>query len=428
MSEHWPQDALIVLGASEEHIPLYQEARRRGIPTIAVDMRADAPALPFADTALQVSTRDTDAIAEALGDVRPAGIVVGASDAALASWHALGLRYGTPYVYPKTALAALDKAAFHEIVASCGIAGYGWAASEDPDEVAAQAAGLRFPLMVKPVDGCGSKGVTRVTCPDGIPAAVTHARAHSTSRTVLVEEFVQGRQLTIDLFLRNGKSRMTCVKDQELVAGGFVVKRIRTAQLSSAERDHLKASAERLCHALGIVDGPANFDLVLGTDGQGRFIESNPRLSGDSIPRLHQAAYGVNVVGALIALAVGEPFDQYLVPTCNAHAGVELIGSPLATDGELVAWEGVTEARSIPGITDVELYAKPGDVVKPHVQSGHKIGRLIAVGPSATDVSSALEAASALIRPVVRPIASAAKTEHPEGAGDVTSPAAQEES
>ncbi|MFD8228555.1 ATP-grasp domain-containing protein [Streptomyces massasporeus] len=429
MSEHWPQDALMVLGASEEHIPLYQEARHRGIPTIAVDMRADAPALPLADKALQISTRDTDAIADALGDARPAGIVVGASDAALATWHALGQRYAAPYVYPGSALAALDKAAFHEIVASCEIVGYGWAASEDPDEVAAKAALLRFPLIVKPVDGCGSKGVTRVTCPNGLLAAVTHARAHSACRTVIAEEFIQGRQLTIDLFLRNGRSMMTCIKDQDLVAGGFVVRRISTAQLSSAEHHHLKECAERLCRALGIVDGPANFDLVLGADGQGRIIEANPRLSGDSIPRLHTAAFGVNVIGALLALALGEPFDDYLVPTRSAHAGVELIGSPLDTDGELVAWEGVNEARITPGITDVELYARPGDLVKPHVQSGHKIGMLIAAGPSVGDVSSALDAASALIRPVVRPLASAVKTVHTEGAGDlVVTPAAKGES
>ncbi|MFE3830943.1 hypothetical protein [Streptomyces sp. NPDC059092] len=86
-----PQNALLVLGASEEHIPLYQEAQRRGIPTIAVDMRADAPAFRCADAALRISTRDVEAIAHALGDVRPAGIVGGASDAALATWHALGV-------------------------------------------------------------------------------------------------------------------------------------------------------------------------------------------------------------------------------------------------------------------------------------------------------------------------------------------------
>lgn len=403
----WPQDALLVLGASEEQIPLYQEARRRGIPTIAVDMRPDAPAFPFADAVMKISTRNADAIAGALGSVRPAAIVGGASDAALASWHALGLRYGAPYVYPKSALAAGDKAAFHAIAASCGITGYGWTASDNPDEVVTKAAGLRFPLVVKPADGSGSKGVTRVTRPDGLPAAVAYACSYSASRTVIAEEFIQGRPLAIEIFMRDGRSLMTCVKDKEFVDGSFVVRRLRTAQLPSATRDRLEATAERLCRAIGITDGPANFDVVLGADGRERVIEANARLGGDGVPRLLAAAYGVDVVGALIALALGEPFGHHLTPTRATHAALELIGSPLATPGELIAWEGAAEARNTPGITDIELYAKPGDVIRPHDQSGHKTGLIVAAGPSTADASSALETASALIRPVVQPIAEA---------------------
>ncbi|WP_079022767.1 ATP-grasp domain-containing protein [Streptomyces resistomycificus] len=404
MSEHWPQNALIVLGASEEVIPLYQESRRRGIATIAVDMRPDAPALPFADAALTISTRNTDAIADALGDARPAGIVCGASDAALASWHALSLRYGTAYVYPKDALAAGDKAAFRTIAASCGVTGYEWTASRDPDEVVAKSAGLPFPLVVKPVDGSGSKGVTRVTRPDDLPAAVAYARSHSASQTVIAEEFVEGRPLAIEVFMRDGRAVLTCIKDKEFVNGGFVVRRLRTTQLPLATRNQLEATVERLCRALGIVDGPANFDAVLGADGKERVIEANTRLGGDGVPRLLAAAYGVDVVRALIGLALGERAGGHLVPTRAAHAALELIGSPLAVEGELIAWEGAAEARSIPGITDVELYAEPGDRVRPHDQSGHKIGLLVAAGQSPADASSALDAAGALIRPIVRPI------------------------
>ncbi|MGW5333392.1 ATP-grasp domain-containing protein [Streptomyces bauhiniae] len=409
MSDRWPQGALIVLGASEEQIPLYQEARRRGIPTVAVDMRPDAPALPFADAVLHISTRNTEAIADALGDARPAGIVCGASDAALASWHALGLRYGTPYVYPKSALAAADKVAFHGIATSCGITGYRWTASDDPDEVVAKAAGLRFPLVIKSADGSGSKGVTHVIRPADLPSAVAYARSYSVSRVVLAEEFVQGRPLAVEAFMRNGKALLTCVKDEDHAIGGFVVKRMRTATLPSATRNHLEDIVERLCRALGIADGPANFDTVLGTDGQVRVIEANARLGGDGIPRLLAAAYGVDVVRALIALALGEPFDRHLTPTRTAHAALELIGSPLAVEGELIRWEGVTEARGIPGVTDIELYAKPGDLVRPHDQSGHKIGMLVTAGPSGADAHTALETAGALVRPVVRPITEATK-------------------
>ncbi|WP_405512079.1 ATP-grasp domain-containing protein [Streptomyces canus] len=367
-------------------------------------MRSDAPAFGFADATLTISTRDTDAITDALGDIRPAGIVCGASDAALASWHALALHYGTAYRYPGSALAAGDKAAFHEIAASCGITGYGWTASDNPDEVLTKAAQLHFPIMVKPVDGSGSKGVTHVTHPDGLPASVACARSYSASQTVIAEEFVPGRPLAIEVFMQNGRAVMACIKDKEFVGGGFVVKRLRTAQLPSATRDRIEATVERLCRALGITDGPANFDAVLGTDGHERIIEANARLGGDGVPRLLTAAYGVHVVRALIALALGEPFGKHLAPTRAAHAALELIGSPLTVEGELIAWEGVAEARSLPGITDVELYAEPGGLVRPHDQSGHKIGLVVAAGASAADASSALDAAAALIRPVIWPI------------------------
>lgn len=223
----FPQNALIVLGAAEEQIPLYQEARSRGIATIAVDMRSDRPAIPFAGAFLQVSTRDADAIAAALGDARPAGIVGGASDAALASWHALGLRYRTRYMYPESALAAGDKAAFHEIARSVGIAGYGFTESEDPDEVVTKAAELRFPLVVKPADGSGSKGVVRVTHPDELPAAGARARAFAAAEAVIAEEFVEGRQLAVEIFMRDGRSHFTTIQDKEFVPGTFVVGRLR---------------------------------------------------------------------------------------------------------------------------------------------------------------------------------------------------------
>ncbi|MFF9352332.1 ATP-grasp domain-containing protein [Streptomyces sp. NPDC014734] len=403
MSEHWPHGALIVLGASEEQIVLYQEARRRGIPAIAVDVRADAPALPFADAALKISTRNTDAIADALGDVRPAGIVGGASDAALASWHALGLRYGTPYVYPRSALAAGDKAVFHAIAASCGVAGYGWTASDEPDQVIAEATRLSFPLVIKPSDGSGSKGVSLVARAEDLYAAVADARSYSASQTVIAEEFIQGRPLAVEVFMQDGRALMTCVKDKDFAGETFVVRRLRTVQLAPAAHHQLEATVERLCRGLGIANGPANFDIVLGADGQERVIEANTRLGGDGVPRLLAAAYDVDVVRALIALVLGEPFSDHLTPTRAAHAALELTGSPHDTEGELITWEGIAEARSVPGITDIELYAKPGDLVRPHDQSGHKIGLLVAAGPSDTDALTALDTASALLRPIIRP-------------------------
>lgn len=404
MPEQWPEKPLIILGASEEQIPLYQEARLRGVPTVGVDMRQDAPAFPFADTALTVSTRDAKAVADALSGVRPAGVVCGASDAALASWRALGLRYGTPYVYPERALIAGDKATFRALAASWGIFGPDWITSDSTEGVVAKSARLRFPLMVKPVDGSGSKGVTRVDHPVDLRTAAIRAQLHSASRRVIAEEFIEGRPLAVEIFMQGGNVKLACMKDKEFVGHSFVVRRLCTAQVPPMLNCRIVATVGHLCRKLGITDGPANFDIVLAEGDQVCVVEANARLGGDGVPRLLAAAYGVNVVGALVALALGEPFEEHLRSTRDGHAAVELIGSPLDTDGELLRWEGVAEARSVPGVTDVELYSGPGDLVHPHTQSGHKIGRLIAAGASAAAAISALEKACSLLRPVIRPM------------------------
>lgn len=401
MSEHLPREALVVLGASQEHIPLYQEARRRGMPSIAVDVRRDAPGVGWADAALTVSTRDVAAIAAALEGCGPAGIVGGASDAALASWHTLSARFAGGYVYPKRALAACDKVASRALAAACGIAGCPWVFSHDPATVVAKARQLRFPLVVKPSGGSGSRGVTRVDRPAGLAAAVAHARSYGGDQAVIVEELARGRPLAVQVFMAGGQAVMACALDKRLWPDTFVVRGLCTAELPDAVYERVRSAAERLCRALGIVDGPASVDMALDTDGQVRFIEINPRLGGDGVPRLLAAAYGVDVVRAVVAMALGEPFSGLLRPTRASHAGLELIGSPVGVAGELVSWGGVAEACHVRGVTDIALYAQPGDRVWPHHHSGRTIGLVVAAGATPAQACAAVAEARGLVRPHV---------------------------
>src|SRR4051812_26674968 len=165
--------ALLILGASEDQLPLYREARRRAIPIIAADHRRDRPAAPLADTFLEVSIRDPQAIAAALGEIRPRAIVSAASDAGLLAWHELSQQYTTPYHYPlKAARTSMDKAEFHRLTRRLGLPGYRWVRTTKT--AAITAAGLAFPLIVKPNDGSGSKGLTLVERAADLPAAVIH--------------------------------------------------------------------------------------------------------------------------------------------------------------------------------------------------------------------------------------------------------------
>ncbi|MBW8481168.1 ATP-grasp domain-containing protein [Actinomadura parmotrematis] len=396
---------LLVLGAAEEQIPLYEEARRRGVRTIAVDRRADRPAIAHADAFLRVSTHDPDAIAAALRDERPAGVVAAASDNGLRAWHALCLRYRTPYVYPAAAIGpSTNKAAFHALAREAGAAGYGWTCSPDPAVLAGRAAALRFPLVVKPADGSGSKGVRRVADPAALPAAIAHARAFARDGRVIAEEAVAGRHLVVETFRRGGAACYTAVLEKDFVPGtDYVVRRLTCpADLDAATEAALAALAGRLCAALGVVDGPADFDVVLPPAGPPVVIEVNARLGGNGIPRLLRAALGVDGVAALVALALGEPCAP--VPTRSRHALLELVGSPLDRDGELADAAGLSAARAVPGVTDAELFAAPGDLVRPFDQSGHKIGHVAAAGDTAAAAREALERALRELRLTVLPL------------------------
>ena len=376
---------LLVLGAGEDQLPIYREARRRGIRTIAVDQRSDRPAVALADRFLQVSTRDPAAIAEALGPTRPAGVVSCSSDACLHSWHALARRYGAPYRFPlRAADASADKGAFHALAGGLGLPRYGWVQSGEPARVTAGAHRLRLPLVVKPADASGSKGTLLVSEPHRIAGAVAHAREHSHTGTVVAEEFVTGRHLSIETFLSGGTALFTAISEQRLTGhprlliGGHTC----PAALDPATSDRLTDLTTRLSLAMGMTDGPVNFDLVLTPDGTPYVLEAGARLGGNGYPRMTQAVYGVDTVAALVSLALGEPVRLAPAPTAPRHGILHVIRSPLGVPGELVVPDGVDAVRGLPGVVDVELFARPGDQVLPFTQAAHKLGYLIVTGSS----------------------------------------------
>jgi biotin carboxylase len=131
-------------------------------------------------------------------------------------------------------------------------------------------------------------------------------------------------------------------------------------------------------------------------------IEVNARLGGNGISKLLSAAYGIDNVAALVSLALGEPYE--LVPAFSRHAVLELIGSPLEQEGELLEAGGLEAARAVPGVVEMDLFAGPGDVVRPFDQAGNKIGHIVTAGESAADAAAVLDEAVRRLRVEILPV------------------------
>ncbi|MFB7914201.1 ATP-grasp domain-containing protein [Streptomyces sp. NPDC056061] len=389
---------ILVLGGGEDQLPAYHEARRLGYGVIGVDQRPDALGAAAADLFLRMTTRDPQRIAAMVGHLDVAAVISPASDAAQESVAELSRILGTPHQpAPDAVRASVDKGYFHSVLERLGLPTYRHVQSADPDELARAAAELPLPVIVKPSDSSGSKGVQVVADPLALPAALDEARRYSFSGRVIVEEMLLGRHLSAEAFLRDARLGTVAVTERTTTGAPRMITTGHTvpAELPPATEIRLRSLIMDICGELGHVDGPVNFDFVVDDRTEEiRFIEMGARLGGNGMPLLVKHAYGINTYEAALRLALGEDFD--LAPRHNRKTALRILTSD--TDGILRTVEGADAVRALPQTVELQIFANPGSRVHRYTQAGHKLGYLLLVADSHTELREARTRAETLLR------------------------------
>ncbi|MDA0638411.1 ATP-grasp domain-containing protein [Nonomuraea sp. MCN248] len=385
---------LIMLGGSDGTISSFRAARRLGLGTICVDLRADAPGAREADEFLHLSTRDVDAVTAALrGRDDLVGVHAPGTDINLPSLVELAGRLGLPCGLSDAALrVSADKAYFREVCARLGLAGPAYV-SGTAGEAGRDGARLAFPVIVKPVDSGSSRGIAVCASPAELPGAAAAAAEVSPSSTVIVEELVTGRDLCGEAFLRDGRVALLGLSDRVVEAPQVVAIGHDMSPRDEALTAEVTRQLELVCAEVGYTDGPVNLDLFVARDGV-VLIEMGARLGGNGMGEALGLMYGVDTVSAAVQLAVGERPD--LTPRWTRHAAVRMIRAGAA--GTLVALDGLAEATALPGVADVVVTAQPGEPVVPYTECRAKLGYVLASGATADELAATLTAVDDLIR------------------------------
>ncbi|MER6402041.1 ATP-grasp domain-containing protein [Streptomyces viridosporus] len=395
---------ILVLGGGEDQLPAYHEARRLGYGVIGVDQRPQALGAAAADHFLCMTTRAPERIAAAVGHLDVAAVISPASDAAQESVAELSRILGTPHQpAPDAVRASVDKGYFHTVLERIGLPGYGHLRSKDPDELRLAAATLPLPVIVKPNDSSGSKGVRVVADPAALPAALAEARAYSFSGEVIVEEMLLGQHLSAEAFLRDAKLATIAVTERATTGAPHMITTAHTvpAELTPATEIRLRSMIMDICVALGHTDGPVNFDFVVDRTEEIRFIEMGARLGGNGMPLLVRHAYGINTYEAALRLALGQDFD--LAPRHDKKTALQILTTD--TDGVLRTVEGEEAVRALPQTAELRLFAGPGSQVRRYTQAGRKLGYLLLVADGYAELRAAQEQARSLLRFGVEPAA-----------------------
>ena len=381
--------SIVILGGGEDQLPAYRAARRLGYRVIGVDQRPDALAADAADEFLCLTTRDPAAIAERLGPIAVAAVLSPASDAAQASVAVLSAHYGTAFQpAPRAVRASEDKDYFHSVVAKLGFPTYRY--GPDP-------AGLRLPLVVKPTDSSGSKGLTCVRSASELDAAMVLARRYSFAGEVIVEERVEGRHFSAECFAQDGRPAFAAITERVMTPEPemITVSHVVPAELDAAVRERLHTMLAELFAELGHRSGPVNVDFVLDAAQRIHFVEMGARLGGNGMPMLVRHAFGLDTVEAAIRLALGESLD---LTTARRQRYAMLHILTAEADGTLDAIEGLEAARRIPAVAELRLFKAAGDPVRRYTQAAHKLGYLVLTADTRDDLRRGRAEALATLR------------------------------
>jgi biotin carboxylase len=293
---------------------------------------------------------------------------------------------GLPGIPVEAARLAMDKLTMKQKLAAEDVPVPWFSPVDSADSLRHFVSERGYPLVLKPVDSRGARGVLRLTPDVDLEWAYGASLSHSPTGRVMVEQFLDGPQISTESLLCNGEACTPGFSDRNYEHlerfSPYIVENggQQPSALSHQEREAVARLAERAAKALGIDSGAAKGDMVLTNAGP-VVIEIAARLSGgwfctDQIP----LATDVDLVGAAIRLALGEEVKaEELAPRCRRGVAIRYF---FPAPGRVRAVKNVETFENISWVHRLGLFVGPGDLVEPVTDHTKRAGFVITVGES----------------------------------------------
>jgi biotin carboxylase len=379
---------LLVLGAGPAQLGVLRAARDRGLFVIALDRDPAAPGFGYADRRAVVSTEDEPAISMLAAAEELDGVIAAGIDWPVAIAARVAARLGLPHpLTPETAALAVSKQRQRDRLAEHGVPQPRWQlVTQAPND-------MEVPCVVKPPDRQGQKGLTLVRDRDRLPEAVAEAVSASRTHVALVEELIEGPEVTVNAFSTDGVFHPLTVNDRLTADEPAFGVALAHAWPSEHETEGAVEVAKAAASALGIGNGPTYTQVVLSSGGP-KVMELAARVGGGHDAELCLAALGIDLNGLALAAALGEPVE---IPARKPVGGA-CVRFLVAPEGTLERVEGIDEALAQDGILDARVYRRPGWVFTPLRRGADRAGFVLATGSSRNDALAKADRAAELIR------------------------------
>nr|HPO50273.1 ATP-grasp domain-containing protein [Spirochaetota bacterium] len=394
---------LLIIGAGLLQVPVIKTANEVGLKTVVTDYNENAPGMKIADYSLVISTRDIDGTVRVAKEfdkkIKLHGVITVGTDAST-TVSAVANVLNLPGIEFINAEAASNKVKMRERFEKYKAPIPAFSKCWTLDELKNFAKKYGFPLVIKPADNMGARGVMKIENEENLEFAFHNAKKGSPSGELIVEEYMDGPELSIDALVYNDEIFITGVADRIIEREPYFIEtgHVMPSNLPKEQVDDAIEVFKKGIRALGINIGAAKGDIKVTKNGA-KIGEIAARLSGGFMSAYtYPYSSGVNLIRNAIDVALGFPPCD-LTPKYNKVA-VEKAFIP--EPGIVTEIKGLDDALKIEGVKNIFLNVKVGDEFFEPTSNVEKAGNFIVVGDTREDALDIVKKVESVVEIVTK--------------------------
>lgn len=376
------QKKLMLLGGIRYLLPAIEVAHKHGYHVITVDYLPGNIAHRYSDEYHNVSilAKDKEKVLQLAQELQIDGILSYAVDPGVVAAAYVAEQMHLPFTCSYEAACIMqDKSRFRKFLTEHGFNVPNAKGYTDVEEALKDVDYFHWPVIVKPVDSAGSKGVTRVDDPKDLKAAIAHALDESHNGHFIIEDFLelQGYQSSADCFSVDGELVYADYSDQLFdkdAANPYTPSiEIWPSSMPQVHQDYLTSEIQRLLRLLHCGTGLYNIESRVCKNGKPYIMEVSPRAGGNRIAELQRIGTGIDLIEAEVCKAVGDEVNGITMPHYDGFYVNYIVHSN--QDGIFVA-SSIDEEFQKQHVIEAEIRVNPGDHVDTFKGANNAIGTL----------------------------------------------------
>lgn len=361
---------LLVLGGMKISCEIVKQAHQMGIFVGVTDYNdvKDSPAKQIADAHYLVSTTDIDSVVKLIKDEKYDGVFVGFVDVLLPFYADICKKAGLPCYGTREQFEKLiDKNAYKKICSDYGVPVI---PDLDPTSLYEEEKrnNLPYPIILKPADSSGARGITICYSPNDVEKALEKAKKGSLTHTFVAEPYLEGPEATVFWYFQNGKTYLTMIGNRHMrdLASGIIPLPIGysfPSCLTEGYVTEIVPKAEKMFSDLGLKNGMVFMQCKV-CDGKCLVYDIGFRLTGSLEYKILEEACGYNPLELMIEHALtgsAEDVSKKVDPYLNKNVGWNI--SFLMKPGTISKMEGLEKVREINGVIDAVVAHEVGETI-----------------------------------------------------------------